>query len=182
MITSGSIMPGYAPVPTRAMGEYFEGEHAPLATAYRDGSLGAYRRFPGRVRGIGQYRQAAAGCQGVGAVDYMLSPAIATMRAARNQTRGCGALGRGPDGIGQMDAGAGARQMDAGAGAMGGAILAFMVVGILIAGALSYQAGKAMTPPGSSKKTWGWIGVPVGMFTGGTGLGVMGWVSNAKRK
>jgi len=178
-VRSASTLPRYAPVP--GMGEYFEGEHAPSVTAYRDGSLGlaatrqVMRRRPRirQIRGVGQYAQAAAGCEAVGAADFIFSPGIAAMRAARNQTRGCGALGRGPDGLGQLDTAA---------GAMGGAMLAAMVVGTIIVGALSYQAGKAMTPSGSSKKTWGWIGVPVGMFTGAGGLGIMGWVSNAKSK
>lgn len=57
------------------------------------------------------------------------------------------------------------------------------LLGVLIlagVGALSYQAGKAMTPRGSKASTWGWIGVASGMLTGPIGLGVMGIVSNSK--
>ena len=52
---------------------------------------------------------------------------------------------------------------------------------IVAAGALSYQAGKAMAPSGGNKSTWGMIGVPVGLFTGVLGLGVMGVVANQKK-
>jgi hypothetical protein len=63
-------------------------------------------------------------------------------------------------------------------GAGGSALaLAFLALG----GYLSYQAGMAMTPGGSKPKTWGWIGVPVGLFTGPIGLGVMGIVSNRRK-
>lgn len=49
-----------------------------------------------------------------------------------------------------------------------------------LAGYLSYQAGSAMAPGPARKKTWGWIGVPVGLLTGPIGLGVMGVISNQK--
>jgi len=50
----------------------------------------------------------------------------------------------------------------------------------LIAGVgwLSYQAGSAMAPRPSSRKTWGMVGIPLGLFTGPLGLGIMGAVSN----
>jgi len=50
-----------------------------------------------------------------------------------------------------------------------------------IAGALSYQAGKAIAPSRQDASTWGWIGVPVGLFTGVLGLGVMGAVANRRK-
>lgn len=53
---------------------------------------------------------------------------------------------------------------------------------IVITGALSYQAGKAMAPNSRERKTWGWVGVPVGVLTGPWGLGVMGIVSNSSRR
>jgi len=52
---------------------------------------------------------------------------------------------------------------------------------VAAAGALSYQAGKAMAPSGGDKSTWGLIGVPVGLFTGVLGLGVMGVVANQRK-
>lgn len=52
---------------------------------------------------------------------------------------------------------------------------------IIVTGALSYQAGKAMAPNRKKASTWGWVGVPVGVLTGPWGLGVMGIVSNSSR-
>jgi len=60
----------------------------------------------------------------------------------------------------------------------GDALLGLLILGAI--GALGYQAGKAMAPSSSDRTTWGWIGVPVTLFTGGIGLGVMGIVSNRK--
>jgi hypothetical protein len=54
--------------------------------------------------------------------------------------------------------------------------LALAIVGVV--GYLSYEIGKAMAPSGSKKTTWGLVGVPVGLFTGPVGLGVMALVSN----
>lgn len=63
----------------------------------------------------------------------------------------------------------------------GWGMLGVIAVGLIVAtGALSYQAGKAMAPSKIDAKTWGWIGVPVGLFTGPWGLGVMGIISNSK--
>ncbi len=59
-----------------------------------------------------------------------------------------------------------------------------VVWGVLIlgaVGALSYQAGKAIAPSREKQTTWGWIGVPVGLFTGVVGLGVMGFVANQRK-
>ena len=50
-----------------------------------------------------------------------------------------------------------------------------------VVGALCYQAGKAISPSKQEASTWGWIGVPVGLFTGVLGLGVMGAVSNHRK-
>lgn len=63
------------------------------------------------------------------------------------------------------------------------AVLGFIAVAaVAVTGALCYQAGKAMAPNRSESKTWGWVGVPVGMLTGPWGLGVMGIISNSKRR
>jgi hypothetical protein len=65
---------------------------------------------------------------------------------------------------------------------IGGTAMVALGVGILVVGGfLSYQAGKAMAPSGSKESTWGWIGVPVGLFTGTLGLGIMGIVSNRSK-
>ena len=50
-----------------------------------------------------------------------------------------------------------------------------------VVAALSYTAGTAMSPTRQESSTWGWIGVPVGLFTGVVGLGVMGAVANSKK-
>ncbi len=121
------------------------------------------------------YSQAAAGCgvlgcNGMGALSAIGSPALGALGMYR-RSQGCCGLGEDP-----LDTGAGV------AAGVGAGVGIAMIVGFLaVAGFLSYQAGKAMAPPGGSKKTWGWVGVPVGMFTGAPGLGVMGWVSNSKR-
>jgi hypothetical protein len=60
-----------------------------------------------------------------------------------------------------------------------GAVLGIAILAGI--GALSYQAGKAMAPSGSDKFTWGVVGVPVGLFTGAIGLGVMGLVANQRK-
>ena len=62
-----------------------------------------------------------------------------------------------------------------------GALAVVAMAFIAVTGALSYQAGKAMAPNSKAGDTWGWIGVPVGIFTGPWGLGVMGIVSNSRK-
>jgi hypothetical protein len=75
-----------------------------------------------------------------------------------------------------------------GLGQFGGSQDGWAVLGVIAAvavvatGALCYQAGKAMAPNRSEAKTWGWVGVPVGMLAGPWGLGVMGIISNSKRR
>jgi len=119
-----------------------------------------------------QYSPALSGCatcsapprvplRGLGAIDVLQSPAGAALR-----------LVRGSSGLGQEDAAA--------AAGLAGVGIAVVVGLLAAAGFLSYQAGKAMAPSGSKASTWGWVGVPVGMFTGVWGLGVMGWVANSK--
>jgi hypothetical protein len=108
---------------------------------------------------------------GLGALSAIGSPALGALGMYR-RAQGCCGLGVDPT------TGEG---VDVAAGIGAGVGIALLVGGLALAGFLSYQAGKAMTPPGKSKKTWGWVGVPVGMFTGAPGLGIMGWVSNAKR-
>lgn len=61
-------------------------------------------------------------------------------------------------------------------------VAALVVTFVVVTGALSYQAGKAMAPNRSDGNTWGWVGVPVGILTGPWGLGVMGIISNSGRK
>lgn len=67
-----------------------------------------------------------------------------------------------------------------GSGDMGMLAIA-AVTYIAVTGALSYQAGKAMSPNSKDRSTWGWLGVPIGIFTGPWGLGVMGIVSNSRK-
>lgn len=73
------------------------------------------------------------------------------------------------NGLGQPDL-----QFDA----TGVAIVAALMV---VTGVFSYQAGKAMAPTKAKEKSWGWIGVPVGMIFGSWGLGTMGAISNARK-
>jgi hypothetical protein len=62
-----------------------------------------------------------------------------------------------------------------------GADLVWTVAILGIAGALCYQAGKAIAPSRQDATTWGWIAVPTGLFTGVLGLGVMGAVANHRK-
>lgn len=53
---------------------------------------------------------------------------------------------------------------------------------LALAGALSYQAGKAMAPNKKAEMTWGIVGIPMGLFLPfGMGLGIMGAISNAQK-
>ena len=123
----------------------------------------------------------ATGCAPVGLGEAILSPGISGLRLASNPScAGLGMMSRSPDGLGADDGAARAAGMGFGMGA--GAVVAVGVGILVLGGFLSYQAGKAMAPNRAGAKTWGWIGVPVGLFTGAPGLGVMGWVSNASRK
>ena len=61
-------------------------------------------------------------------------------------------------------------------GATGLLILGAVAV---VAGALNYQMGKAMAPSADKRKTWGWIGVPLGFVP--LGLPVMAIVSNSQK-
>ena len=63
----------------------------------------------------------------------------------------------------------------------GAADVAWTALFLGVVAAVSYSAGKAMAPTRADGSTWGWIGVPVGLFTGVIGLGVMGAVSNARK-
>jgi len=104
-----------------------------------------------------------SGASGVSFADVLSSPAASAIRVLR--------------GVGQ-DAPPGG----GGGAAVTGATLVFAAVLLGAGGFLSYQIGKAMVPSGSSEKTWAWAAVPVGLFTGVLGLGIMGIVSNAKEK
>jgi hypothetical protein len=111
----------------------------------------------------GAMTQAAAGTGAVGKSRFFaLSPVVAAIRG----------LGDAP-----ADTGTGV-PVDT---KMTSADMAWMLAILGVAGALSYQAGKAIAPSRQDATTWGWIGVPVGLFTGVLGLGVMGIVAN-KRK
>ena len=59
--------------------------------------------------------------------------------------------------------------------------VAWTAIFLGVVAAVSYSAGKAMAPSREDRSTWGWIGVPVGLFGGVIGLGVMGAVSNGKK-
>jgi hypothetical protein len=127
---------------------------------------------PTAANGMGAYatpaRRPVAAQSGLGMSRmFALSPVVAAMK-----------------GLGAADATA-----PAGAGpgfyaefsrAEAGAWLYILAI-VAAAGALSYQAGKAMAPSGGDKSTWGLIGVPVGLFTGVIGLGFMGLVANQKK-
>jgi len=52
---------------------------------------------------------------------------------------------------------------------------------IAVVGAIGYQIGKAMTPSGGKEMTWALVGVPVTLFTGPLGLGVMALYANYGR-
>jgi len=59
-----------------------------------------------------------------------------------------------------------------------------VLVGVLLlalVGAASYQAGKAISPSRADASTWGMVAVPVGLFTGALGLGVMGLMANRRK-
>jgi hypothetical protein len=123
------------------------------------------------------YRSRATGCTPVGLGEALFSPGISGLRLATNpQCAGLGA--RRADGLGQDE---NFQPSGAGAGVGAAAVVAAGVALVVIAGWLSFQAGKAMAPNRQKAGTWGWIGVPVGLFTGAPGLGVMGWISNASR-
>jgi hypothetical protein len=117
------------------------------------GGAGAMGAFATPVR----QQQAAQSGLGKSRI-FALSPVFAAMN-------GLGEAAADPSGTRPMTA--------------GDVATAAMVIGIV--GALSYQAGKAIAPSRQDATTWGWIGVPVGLFTGVLGLGVMGVVSNQKK-
>jgi hypothetical protein len=52
---------------------------------------------------------------------------------------------------------------------------------IAVVGAIGYQIGKAMTPSGGKEMTWALVGIPVTLFTGPLGLGVMALYANYGR-
>ena len=64
---------------------------------------------------------------------------------------------------------------------MSGGDVLWTVAILGIAGALCYQAGKALAPSRQDSTTWGVVAVPVGLFTGVLGLGVMGAVANHRK-
>ena len=133
--------------------QYFPavGASAGPLMAYQDGSLGVH---------AGPLRAYKDGSLGQAVVST--SPVVVAARAMQNRQRHHAA-----NGLGQID------NMDQTAFWIAAAI------GLTVFGALSYQAGKAMSPNRKEAATWGWVGVPVGMITGPLGLGIMGIVSNA---
>lgn len=117
-------------------------------------------------RGNTQIQWTPPNMQGIGAAsaaDVAASPMLAAIKVLRAGVHG---LGQDPNVPPKPTAGQYAL------------VAAFLALG----GFLSYQAGKAMAPAGSSSKTWAWVAVPAGLFTGVIGLGIMGAVSNAKEK
>lgn len=118
------------------------------------------------------YPARTLGCTPVGFGEAIFSPGLSGLRLVTNpRCAGVGLAGRrSPDGLGTTGEVVG-----------GAAVVAVGVALVLLAGVLSYQAGKAMAPNRAKAGTWGWIGVPVGLFTGAPGLGVMGWISNSSR-
>lgn len=103
---------------------------------------------------------------GLGQAMISTTPIVAAARAMKRNRVPMNGLGQ--NGLGQTD---------------GFATLAVVAVAfVAVTGALSYQAGKAMAPNRKKGSTWGWVGVPVGLFLGPWGLGVMGIVSNTSRK
>lgn len=102
--------------------------------------------------------------QGAGAAP---SPLVAAISPAA-------AISRMVSGVGQTSPGGGAVPLDTTASVGLGLLL------VALTGVFSYYAGSAMAPSGSKEKTWGIIGIPVGMLTGAWGLGVMGIVARRK--
>lgn len=93
-------------------------------------------------------------------------------------------LARAPRGVGADEELPPTPETDPGPGTGGDGFrdLAWVAAGVLVVlGALSYQAGKAMSPNRAQAKWWGLAGIPVGMITGPWGLGIMGIVSNSKK-
>lgn len=57
--------------------------------------------------------------------------------------------------------------------------IAFVAAAIAVGCVLNYQVGKAMAPTAAKRKTWGWIGVPVGFIP--FGVPIMAIVSNSQK-
>ena len=107
------------------------------------------------------YYPAVRGAASLGQMVWQTTPIHMAQKALRGVRR---------NGVGQTDV------------TMGAGTLAFVALAyIVVTGALSYQAGKAMSPNPKGRSTWGWVGVPVGVLTGPWGLGVMGIVSNSRK-
>lgn len=98
--------------------------------------------------------------QGLGQAMISTTPIVTAARAMRQRRTKTNALGQ-TDGM--------------------AALAVVAVAFVAVTGALSYQAGKAMSPNRKGESTWGWVGVPVGIITGPWGLGVMGIVSNTSK-
>lgn len=105
--------------------------------------------------------------QQIGQTVAATSPIVAAARAMRQQNR---YNVRHASGTGEVF------------GPLGSGLGTAVLVGLVVlTGALSYQAGKAMAPNKSSEASWGWIGVPMGVLAGPWGLGIMGVVSNSRK-
>jgi hypothetical protein len=110
----------------------------------------------------GAMTEAAAGTQGLGKSRlFALSPVVAAMK------------GLGDDAVLPAAPGVDTK--------VTGSDLVWTVALLSLAGALCYQAGKAIAPSKQDATTWGWIAVPTGLFTGVVGLGVMGFLANRRR-
>lgn len=117
-------------------------------------------------------------------------PAHYTLPAARERVESLGALDLTAPGLAaikfaKMRANAvGADEqvfadVDAPSWMMGATGLLILGAVAVVAGALNYQMGKAMAPSADKRKTWGWIGVPLGFVP--LGLPIMAIVSNSKK-
>jgi hypothetical protein len=166
MRTNGSVWD--RPVPQHWTTHYFQDQMAAPVHEYDEPPSGR----PVQTMGIGQTmpertRYTMGAPQRATVADFMVSPMRAAWKSMKApltiSTSGLGAEGEEEIAISQ------------------GAAIVIMTGLLVIGGILSYQAGKAMAPRSSSEKLWGWIGVPVGLFTGTLGLGIMGIVSNRKK-
>ena len=150
-------------------GEYVES--MPWAGAYQDGSLGA-----DELVGVGEYVESMpwAGAYQDGSLgdDDTGIPAVNTMEILNTPIIAAYKMIKASP-VPSLN----------GLEIIGGTVgLGILIGAAVLNGFLSYQAGKAMAPSGSSKSTWGWIAVPTGMITGAAGLGIMGLVANSKGK
>ena len=102
------------------------------------------------------------------AAAFLVSPAAAAMRGLGVETPTAPEPVMPPPGPAAPPAYATAKPMPV--------LVALGLLGVF--GYLSYEIGSAVAPTGSNKRTWGLIGIPVGLVSGPIGLGIMAIVSN----